>query len=95
MNKLVIFDLDGVLVDAKDIHYDALNYALESVGKEFVISKQEHFSTFDGLSTAKKLKILSQQKGLPAEYHSQICAKKQAKTIEYINKFTVDKRIQD
>lgn len=95
MIKLIVFDLDGVLVDAKDIHYDALNYALESVGKEYVISKQEHFSTFDGLSTAKKLKILSQQKGLPTEYHSQICAKKQAKTVEYINKFTEDKRIQE
>ena len=26
--KLVIFDLDGVLVEAKNIHYDALNEAL-------------------------------------------------------------------
>ena len=33
--KLVIFDLDGVLVEAKNIHYDALNDAL---GKEFSIS---------------------------------------------------------
>ena len=26
--KLIIFDLDGVLVEAKNIHYDALNEAL-------------------------------------------------------------------
>jgi beta-phosphoglucomutase-like phosphatase (HAD superfamily) len=28
MIKLIIFDLDGVLVEAKNIHFDALNKAL-------------------------------------------------------------------
>jgi beta-phosphoglucomutase-like phosphatase (HAD superfamily) len=28
MTKLVIFDLDGVLIDSKDYHYEALNQAL-------------------------------------------------------------------
>ncbi len=28
MIKLIIFDLDGVLVEAKTIHFDALNEAL-------------------------------------------------------------------
>ena len=31
MNKLVIFDLDGVLIDSRDMHYDALNRALAKV----------------------------------------------------------------
>lgn len=43
-NKLVIFDLDGVLLDSREIHYEALNRALELVGPEFVISQEEHLS---------------------------------------------------
>ena len=35
MTKLIIFDLDGVLVEAKQIHYDALNKAL---GEKYSIS---------------------------------------------------------
>ena len=33
MIKLIIFDLDGVLVDAKEIHYQALNTALSNIDK--------------------------------------------------------------
>ena len=50
--KLVIFDLDGVLVEAKNIHYDALNQAL---GDDYAISWKEHLSTYDGLKTFQKL----------------------------------------
>ena len=56
-NKLVIFDLDGVLLDSRELHYDALNEALRKVGEEFVISREEHLSTFDGLNTTKKLNL--------------------------------------
>ena len=31
MTKLIIFDLDGVLVEAKQIHYDTLNRALKEL----------------------------------------------------------------
>ena len=34
--KLIIFDLDGVLVEAKNIHYEALNDALFFVGKNIL-----------------------------------------------------------
>ena len=54
MIKLIIFDLDGVLIDAREIHYEALNRAISLVGKEFIINKQEHLSTYDGLPTKKK-----------------------------------------
>ena len=47
MIKLIVFDLDGVLVDAREIHYEALNMALREVGKEYVISREEHLSTID------------------------------------------------
>ena len=53
MIKLVIFDLDGVLVEAKDFHYEALNRALSLAGED-VITREEHLAKFDGLNTYKK-----------------------------------------
>ena len=62
MIKLIIFDLDGVLVDAKEIHYKALNAALASVNDIYPISRAEHLSTYDGLPTRKKLMVLTKKK---------------------------------
>ena len=61
--KAVIFDMDGVLIEAKDWHYEALNRALKLFGME--ISYAEHLTTFDGLPTKKKLEILSIDRNLP------------------------------
>jgi beta-phosphoglucomutase-like phosphatase (HAD superfamily) len=47
MIKLIIFDLDGVLVEAKNIHYDALNLAIEKYDKNCVIEWNEHLSKYD------------------------------------------------
>jgi len=55
MIKLVIFDLDGVLVEARDIHYHAFNRALASIDGQYTISREEHLSTYDGLPKRKKL----------------------------------------
>ena len=77
MKKLIIFDLDGVLIDTKDIHYQALNEALERVGSEYVISHSEHISLYDGLSTNEKLYMLSNKKLLPHSRHEQIWTEKQ------------------
>jgi HAD superfamily hydrolase (TIGR01509 family) len=74
MIKLVIFDLDGVLVDAKNIHYDALN---EALGDQYKISWVEHLSTYDGLKTNQKLEMLSEKKQLPHSSHDEIWKKKQ------------------
>ena len=63
MIRLVIFDLDGVLVDARELHYNALNKALASIDEKYVIGRDEHLSTYDGLSTTKKLNMLSEYKG--------------------------------
>lgn len=84
MIKLVIFDLDGVLVDAKEIHYETLNRALSSVGEQYVITREEHLSTYDGLPTLTKLAKLTTEKGLPHNYYSEIYDKKQAYTAEVI-----------
>ena len=82
MIKLVLFDLDGVLIDAKKLHYDALNLAL---GKTYSISEEEHTNIYDGRKTREKLDMLTKQKGLPAELHDQIYEKKQNLTIKLIS----------
>jgi len=85
MIKLIIFDLDGVLIDAREIHYEALNRAISLVGKDFIINKEEHLSTYDGLPTKKKLELLSKNKNLPTDKHALIWNNKQKFTIEVIN----------
>jgi len=91
MIKLVIFDLDGVLVEAKQIHYDALNKAL---GKEYAISWDEHLSTYDGLKTNQKLNMLTEQKGLPRESHSQVWNNKQKYTLEALRQLQPNSILQ-
>src|SRR5690606_18311159 len=85
MIKLIIFDLDGVLFDSKDMHYQCLNKALAKVSPEYLINYEEHLSKFDGLPTKEKLKILSEQ-GLDQNLHSEICYLKQQETIKYLQK---------
>jgi HAD superfamily hydrolase (TIGR01509 family) len=84
MIKGIIFDLDGVLVDAVDWHFKALNRALNLFG--YAIDEAEHKEKFDGLPTAKKLEILSETKGLPRNLHSFIADQKQIYTLETIKK---------
>lgn len=67
MSKLIIFDLDGVLVEAKEIHFDSLNLALKDIDEKFVISWEDHLRTYDGLKTYDKLNLLSKFKGLPLD----------------------------
>ncbi len=76
--KLVIFDLDGVLIDSKEYHFEALNLAL---GEEYKISRAEHITDYDGLPTIDKLKLLSERKGLPTSRFKEIWRKKQENTL--------------
>jgi HAD superfamily hydrolase (TIGR01509 family) len=78
--KAVIFDMDGVLIDAKDWHYDALNKSLAIFGLK--ISRHDHLNTFDGLSTGQKLKMLSEIHVLPVTLHSFINEMKQQYTMD-------------
>ena len=78
MIKLVIFDLDGVLVEAKNIHFEAFNKAL---GK-YAISWDEHLSIYDGLKTNQKLDMLHERKGLPKEQFKEIWNNKQTYTLQ-------------
>lgn len=80
--KLIIFDLDGVLVEAKTIHFDALN---EALGPKYSIEWNEHLSKYDGLKTNQKLEILTQEKGLPSNMYKQVWEKKQQLTLQKLS----------
>jgi HAD superfamily hydrolase (TIGR01509 family) len=82
MVKLIIFDLDGVLVEAKNIHFETLN---EALGKKYAISLEEHLSKYDGLKTKQKLNLLSKNKDLPISLHDEIFNKKQKLTLKSFN----------
>ena len=78
----VLFDLDGVLVDATEWHYVALNRALALFG--FDITRYEHLSGYNGLPTRTKLEMLSVEKGLPAALHNTLSGLKQVYTRDEI-----------
>jgi phosphoglycolate phosphatase-like HAD superfamily hydrolase len=59
---LICFDLDGVLVNSKEIHFDSLNLALAEIDSKFVITIEEHIKKYDGLPTKNKLELLHQEK---------------------------------
>jgi HAD superfamily hydrolase (TIGR01509 family) len=92
--KLIVADLDGCLLDARELHYEALNTALRNVDKKYVINREEHLSTYDGLPTSKKLSMLTEKKGLPKEFYQQIWEDKQRATINLIKKEKEDERIK-
>jgi HAD superfamily hydrolase (TIGR01509 family) len=78
--KAVLFDMDGVLINAKDWHYEALNKALAIFGME--INRYDHLVTYDGLPTKKKLEMLTLERGLPRDLHSFISDMKQDFTFQ-------------
>lgn len=77
--EAVVFDMDGVLIDATEWHYEALNEALEIFGYE--ITRDEHLNKYNGLSTKKKLDILTQEKNFPRSLHKMIFEIKQDRTL--------------
>jgi HAD superfamily hydrolase (TIGR01509 family) len=95
MNKLIIFDLDGVLIESRELHYRSLNDALRSIDPKYVISRDEHLSIYDGLNTTRKLQLLSQTKSLPTEYHDMVWQRKQLATFELIKEFPIDTKLTD
>jgi len=85
--KLVVFDLDGVLVELKEGHYLTLNQAIEQVvGAKYIISPEEHYKFYDGLPTKKKLELLTQYKRLPLTAYEEISKRKQEFTLRYVYK---------
>ncbi len=87
--KAILYDLDGVLVDACDCHYESLNRALMSVCG-FKISPREHNTTFNGLPTKSKLDLLNSQGRVAAEDFTNVNALKQQYTMEILANMIVD-----
>ena len=86
MIKAIIFDLDGVLVETKDIHFHALNLAIKKICKiDEAISYKDHLNKYDGLPTIVKLKILFKKK-LSKSKINQITFEKQKITSNLIKK---------
>jgi len=79
--KLIIFDLDGVLVSTKNLHYESLNKALPD---KYKISYTDHIDRYDGLPTLRKLMLITKEKGLPIELYDTINNDKQKFTFELI-----------
>lgn len=77
--EAVVFDMDGVLIDARDWHYEALNDALQIFGA--YITYEEHIARFNGLPTREKLRVLNSEGRLPTHVNSLVSAVKQERTI--------------
>ena len=92
--SLIIFDLDGVLIDLKDSHYHSLNEAIGTFFPKFVISKEDHYKFYDGLSTKDKLELLTKKTGLEKHFHYLIWERKQEKTLEWLYKIKINKKLQ-
>jgi HAD superfamily hydrolase (TIGR01509 family) len=93
MIKTIIFDLDGVLVEAKKIHYDCLNKSLMEEGPQYVIEWNEHLSIYDGLKTNQKLNLLNSNKGLPTESFERVWDRKQKYTLESLSNLEKSNRL--
>ena len=95
MKKLIIFDLDGVLIDSRELHYESLNQALLQVGHQYVIGREENLSAYDGLNTTAKLELLAKNKGLSRDLFDNVWKNKQEITFELIKRFPKDTKLID
>jgi HAD superfamily hydrolase (TIGR01509 family) len=93
--KLIIFDLDGVLMDSRDLHYETLNTALAQYDPKLIIGRDEHLAKYDGHPTNYKLKLLTKEKGLDPSAYNQIWkAKQDATQSAILSHYTPDARLQ-
>ena len=80
--EAILFDMDGVLIDAREWHYEALNLALAPFGLE--IDRDAHLATYDGLPTRTKLDMLTKSRGLPRNLHGFVNKMKQKYTVDMV-----------
>jgi|694.fasta_scaffold00156_100 HAD superfamily hydrolase (TIGR01509 family) len=93
MTSLIVFDLDGVLVDSKTIHFDALNDALRALSPDYIITKEEQENIYEGLPTKAKLSLLNKYKGLPEESFDSVWRLKQDITSTMFSNIPEDKEL--
>lgn len=81
----LVLDLDGVLVDACEIHYHSLNESLNLLAG-FEISRIHHEETYNGLPTKRKLDLLVAENRIQLHQIEPIVELKQQKTIDLIER---------
>ena len=85
MIKTLILDFDGVCADLVEAHYQVLNEAIAKVaGPEYLITRHEQDTKYNGLSTSTKINMLIKEKNLPFELGTEIRALKQEFTLDHI-----------
>lgn len=72
--SLILFDLDGVLVDAKGLHERAFLAAVDAVAPDYSVTPARHAADLCGLPTTVKLDRL----GVPLEVRDAVWRTKQA-----------------
>ena len=85
MIKVIIFDLDGVLVNTKKIHFETLNKSLKK-NKLNSISYEDHLKIYDGLPTKEKLNILSKKYRITKSIRDKIQRDKKIFTSKILKK---------
>ena len=88
--RLIILDMDGTLIDLKNLHFEALNMALPP---KYRISIDDHDNIYEGLLTKEKVRILAASYGLPRKYIPGILKLKQHYTLELFKKLPINKKI--
>lgn len=91
--RAIIFDLDGVLIDSKTSHFDALNLALADIDPKYVITIPEQQAIYEGLTTRTKLDILTKTKGLPEDLHQKVWDLKQSYSFSFFANAPVDEEL--
>ena len=91
--KLILFDLDGVLVSTKKLHYETLNKAISTIDKKYVIKWDEHLRIYDGLKTAEKLKMLTKNKNFPIDKQEEVWGLKQKFTLKALFNLKPDQNL--
>lgn len=81
--KGILFDLDGVLIDTRDLHYHAFAQSIHEVSG-IIISRDFHKTSLCGLPTREKLRILQPIHQLSDEATERINSRKQAITLELL-----------
>ena len=76
---MVIFDLDGVLVDACEWHRVALNEALKEIC-DYEISLDDHYREYNGIPTSVKLDKLAEKGIMKEDQRASVYDLKQKKT---------------
>jgi HAD superfamily hydrolase (TIGR01509 family) len=83
-----------VLIESRELHYKSLNTALRKLDPNYEITRDEHLSLYDGLSTTRKLELLSENKGLDRKFFDQIWHDKQQATFNLIRQLERSSRLR-